>query len=324
LEFVFEKISFPVGRVESLTIQPLSFDEFLNATGREMLTRLRPSLSTGLRNQQLSAAAHLKLSEALREYIAIGGMPEVVRSFIETKSILQARKLQTELIKNFRDDVPKYTKGNLQVDNIWKVWQRIPRFLGQEIKYSTLGEGDPAARTSKSVELLTQAQLCKLVSWTSAAQLPFAANSNDKHFKLAHLDIGLYGAVSGLNLQSLLRPASSEEKDLISIYEGRLAEQLIAQIICSDSPSASEDGRLYYWSRTGQGGNAEIDFLLSRRGEIIPIEVKNGSAGKLRSLKVFLEEHPKIKTGIVLRDVDRIAQLASSKCIEAPLYTRLD
>jgi hypothetical protein len=98
----------------------------------------------------------------------------------------------------------------------------------------------------------------------------------------------------------------------------------VGQLLLGDSDAGSEEGSLFYWSRTEQGGKAELDYLIARRGELIPVEVKNGPAGKLRSLDYFTDKRPKLKISIVLRDIDRVNRLGSFKCIEAPLYTKLD
>lgn len=320
LEFALEHTGIPVGRIHTETLHPLSFDEFLSATGNEMLVAERPSLSDGLEPRPVTQTAHRKLERSLGLYCCVGGMPAVVKCFVQTNSLVETAQIQRQLVRDFIADIPKYGRGQKQIENAAAVWRRVPRFVGQEVTYTTLGEGDQGARTAASVSLLEKAMLVKKVVAASAAHLPLSGFARDKHFKLIHLDVGLMTALAGVDPAQLIDESRADR--LMDVFEGRIAEQFVGQSLLADSPWACEGGDLYCWIRPKAAAKAEVDYLLARHGTVIPVEVKKGAAGRLRSLQVLMGETPDVRRALVLRSIDRVEQ--AGNLVFAPLYTRLD
>ena len=180
----------------------------------------------------------------------------------------------------------KYTKGDAQITNVGEVLSNTFSFIGKQISYTALGHGDAIKRTKQSIHLLSQAQLVSLVRASSAGKPPLAAETDDKTFKLVFLDIGLGQALAGVNVKDLLMA-----DDLVATYEGRLTEQFVGQELLAGSRGASEGGQLFCWKRHAHGSSAEVDYLLSREGKVIPVEVKSGASGRLRSLHLYLDTY---------------------------------
>lgn len=319
LEFTLQEVGAPVGRVEYAWMYPLSFSEFLVATGRRHLAEQIPVLDATDPTPQrysLSPAISHEAYRALREYMIVGGMPEAVATYHATGSYHQVDEVLEQIATSFFDDIRKYARGDKQIQSVGLVLRRMFRFVGQEITYSTLGDGDAGPRTSKSVQLLEQAMLCHRVKAASPASLPLAASGSEKHFKTILLDIGLARRMANLEAGELLKGS-----DLLSAYEGRAAEQFVGQNLLAESGQGSEGRALYCWIRPQKSAKAEVDYLISRGGQILPVEVKSAATGRLRSLTQCLSDFPGTRLGLCLRQVDR-AELVD-RILSLPLYTRL-
>ncbi|MEI8027634.1 MAG: DUF4143 domain-containing protein [Pseudomonadota bacterium] len=312
LEFALSEISFPVGRVDYEFMFPLTFSEFLLGTGRDKLVPYLPEPIQSVKTPPLTMAK--MLNAALQEYMVVGGMPEAVRVFAESRSLTETSKIQDRIVRSFRDDIPKYVKGDLQQANIANIFSRIPKFCGQQISYSKLHDDDPK-RNKNSLYLLKRAMLVHLAHATSPANLPLGAGDDEKTFKPLFLDIGLAQRICGRNSADILN-----EKDLVAAMDGQLAEQFVGQQLLANS-SGSESGQVYYWKRHAKSSSAEVDFLLARSGQVIPVEVKNGRSGSLKSLHLLLETYPKVKQAICLQNTDEITD--AGKIRFAPLYSIL-
>ncbi len=298
LEFALEKISIPVGRIDFLTIYPLNFQEFLNATGREMLLKSIPFFYDGdFKPKNINEAAANSLYTACREYSAIGGMPECVASFASKKSFESVRKIQSSLIESFEADVLKYTKGDKQISNLQSTWVKLSKIVGSEITYSTINPSDDHKRTKNSLELLAKAKLIHIVRSANASGLPLGGSANEKHFKCIFLDIGLMFHLAGGQYTQLLLDGV-----ILDAMEGRLAEQFVGQQLLAGPHAGSERGALFCWFRSEKNAKAEVDFLIVRSSKIIPVEVKSGRGGKLRSLLQFLKTYPETKQSICLQE----------------------
>ncbi|MBP9708087.1 MAG: ATP-binding protein [Oligoflexales bacterium] len=315
LEFAFENISVPVGRIEFIWMYPLSFSEFLSATSRDKLAMIIPKMEFQKEIEwKLSETIVVEFYKALREYFIVGGMPEAVRTYIETKSYAAVDEVLDNIVATFLLDTNKYAKGEKQIANLSSVLRRIYRFIGQEITYTTLGEGDNSQRTAASLKLLERAMLCHIVRSTSPSSLPLSGGASEKHFKCILLDIGFARRLAALDANELL-----SNPELLSVHEGRAAEQFIGQNLLAESGKGSEGGKLYCWIRPQKSAKAEVDYLLSRQGKIIPVEIKSGSTGRLRSLAVLLNEYPQISLGLCLKEVSRPEQ--RDKILSLPLFT---
>ena len=284
IEFALREISFPVGRVQFLELRPMSFVEFLLAGGLDLLAaevRAPP--------KRLPETIHAMLLKRVRDYFFVGGMPEAVRVYWEEGSLLPAFEVQAEIIEAYRQDFSKYAP-RADKDALDQVLSGVARHMGNQVKYTRLGEGFTGPTYHKAFDLLRTARVIHKVPSTDPSGLPLSAGSNARKFKAIVVDIGL--------LQRLCRlPVDVEitRTDLLSIFRGRLAEQFVAQELMM---SQSDD--LYYWARDARGSAAEVDLLFVRAGKVHPVEVKSGKGGTLRSLHIFLDRHPSCEPGYVL------------------------
>jgi predicted AAA+ superfamily ATPase len=314
LEFALQRVSTPVGRVTFSRVHPMSFEEFLKATGRSALCKHRPKLEVTGEDSLIATALHEAFMEALREYFIVGGMPACVAEFSRNRSFSKVREIQSDIVQTYLSDVRKYARGDSQISNVDEVMANAFSFVGKQISYTALGHGDAIKRTKQSVQLLAQAQILHVVRSSSAAKPPLAAESDDKTFKLVFLDIGLGQCLSGIKPADLINAAS-----LAGTHEGRLAEQFIGQELLASCDEASEGGHLFYWKRNARGSSAEVDYLLSRSGKIIPVEVKSGVSGRLRSLHLYLQNYG--GQGICLQEISRCSRDGNVRFF--PIYSAL-
>jgi hypothetical protein len=303
LEFAIKDISFPVGRIQFMNMYPMSFTEFLQATGKTMAADI--VLSTPAKQPD---SVHAMLLDELRRYLFIGGMPECVKIFIETGKIRDAFEVQANLVSTFRQDFSKYApyadKGCLN-----SVFSAAAKSVGQQIKYARLAEGFANPTIKKAFDLLCMAQVIRKVRSASPAGLPLGAYASEGKFKAQLADIGLLRYLSGM-------PADVEytKSDLLAIYQGALAEQFVGQEL-----AAAGQEELYYWSREAKNSSAEVDFLIVRNGQIYPVEIKSGASGRLKSLHLLLATYPNCQHGYVLSSAP-FSELPEQKLILLPLY----
>ncbi len=308
LEFALKEISFPVGRVQFLELFPMNFAEFLLATGKGQLADLILSPIPDDFKKAPSETIHRLLLDEVRKYFFVGGMPEAVRVYAETNSFKESFAVHAELVDAYRDDFAKYTP---RVDKqcLESVWRGVARHAGQQIKYSRLAEGYSQPTLKRALEVLCQARLVQKVEAASPAGLPLGAEAHSGKFKALLLDIGLLHHFSALPLETVVM-----EKNLLSIYEGALAEQFVGQELCSFFGK-----ELFYWSRGEKSSSAEVDYLIAKEGKIYPIEVKSGPAGRLKSMHLLLEKYPNCPEGFILSEAP-LARLSSKKLCFVPLY----
>jgi predicted AAA+ superfamily ATPase len=274
LEFILQssEMSMPVGRITYMHLEPLSFEEFLQAQGAEgLLTYLREIEPPFI----IPAAIHQSLQEHFRKYLRIGGMPAVVIAWIKDQSIESVKALQEDLLTTYRDDFFKY-KGRIEVQRLDTIFRAVPVQLGQKFVCSKAAPSIQVPAIKQILSLFNKARVCHLVQSSSGNGVPLKAEVKDKVFKQIFLDVGLVNQFLGNDL-------------LFSkgITEGRLSEQVVGQMLRTLFPFYKEPS-LYYWQREEKGSQAEIDYLLEHKGEVIPIEVKSGSTGSLKSLHLFM------------------------------------
>lgn len=269
--------SMPVGRIEFLHLQPMSFEEFLAATGNESLVDYINGLTL---ERGPSAAVETKIKEALRRYFFVGGMPEAVHAFSLENDLLEVQRIQTGLVETLEADFAKYGQRRL-VELMRRTYSYVATNVGRKVKFVNISREDRSAEVRRALELLTLSRVIQPVVHSAANGLPLGVEKDDRHFKSLFLDIGLVNRMCGLDLTAA--------SDLITVNEGALAEQFVGQQLLCDVPSF-EDPRLFYWIREARNANAEVDFLVGRGQEIYPIEVKAGKAGTLRSALQFLRE----------------------------------
>lgn len=304
LEFVLSDISFPVGRVQFLNMYPLNFIEYLLAAGRENLALLLQE-----KPKVLSQTVHDVLKQELARYFMIGGMPEAVQAFIDSGSIRESQAVHRELLLSFQNDFSKYApRANALC--LSEVFASVAKDVGNQIKYTHLSQDFSGPTVKNAFTLLSMAQIITPIPACSPPILPLEASAHMKTFKAAFLDIGLMQSLCGvpMDMQAL-------NKNLLSVYQGGLAEQFVAQ----ELRFTQDQGKLYYWQRPEKSSTAEVDFLAVKQGQIIPIEVKSGASGRLRSLHLFLEQYPQTPFAYIFLDAP-YQEPKEDKFIYMPLY----
>lgn len=282
LEFLLREhdFSMPVGRVEYLYLGPMDFEEFLIAGGQDHLKKWISEFQIG---EDVPLALHDKAMEWVRNFLLVGGMPEVVKHYGESRDLGLCDEIKQSVLIAYQDDFAKYGR-KINVDRVRKVYRKIPNLLGKKLVYAKIDPQEKAKDLALALELLHQARICYKVHHTSASGLPLAAQVNDKIFKLIHLDVGLVTSSLGMGLIDL-----HNQPDLNLICQGALTEQFVGQeLLYAGAPYQQPE--LHYWVREKNNAAAEVDFVIAVEGKVIPIEVKSGKTGRLRSLHVFMEE----------------------------------
>ncbi len=280
LEFTLAKANFsmPVGRVEYLWLGPLDFSEFLQGTGASSLADFLVQWRVG---QTIPDALHQKLLEKLREYFLVGGMPEAVQVFAQTGQFTEAQAVHRSILDTYKDDFGKYAQG-AALEKLRHVFERAPLLLGQKVKYKNFHPDWKANEIRQALELLERAGIVVKVKHSESSGVPLSTQEDPTVYKLFFVDIGLAlnaWGTGGLELSAFLEGRIFEE--------GKLAEQFAAQALAY-SAGRHEAPRLFYWLREGKSTNAEVDFLLTVRQTVIPLEIKAGTSGSLRSLHQFM------------------------------------
>ncbi len=304
LEFAFGDISIPVGRVQYMHVNPMSFFEYLTAIRNEMLA------ATSLRHpSEIDNTTQNLLLGELRNYFFIGGMPECVKTWRDSKSMIEAFSVQSEILESYRDDFSKY-KPQVESTCLQAVFMNCAKRVGDQLIYTKLDHSHTGQTNRKAFDLLVKARLLTKIPSCTPSGLPLGATANQKKFKASILDIGL--------MQRLFRaPVDIElqQHDLLSIFRGKLAEQFVAQeLLAHHGPD------LFYWAREARGSSAEIDYLLVCNSSIYPVEVKSGAGGSLKSMHMLLQKYDNCPSGLVLYD-GNYKDLPLQKLEFLPLYS---
>lgn len=266
-----EKYSFPVGKVETLALYPLDFEEYLWARGRESLAdEIRSHCET---LESLPEGLHKVAQELYREYLVVGGMPACVNAFVREKSFLDAASAQTQIVNASVADMAKYATASESV-KIRACYQSIPAQLAKEnrkFQYKVVRKGGSAALFGESIEWLTLAGLVLKCQKISHAYVPVSVHMELSSFKLYMGDVGLLMQQSGIPQQLILSGIENQ-------FLGAVAENYVAQQL------AARGHALFYWE---SDSTAEVDFVMQRDMDIVGIEVKSGLNTRSRSLNVF-------------------------------------
>lgn len=279
IEFEIENISMPVGRIESMYLYPLSFSEYLNVLGRGDLNNMLVEKAFG----RIEEPIHKQLLTHVRDYSFIGGMPEVVGHFLKTSNVQECQKLQTDIIETYRKDFAKYAKRT-QIKYLRLVFDAVPRLLGNKFIFSHVSSEIKSRELGEALDMLEMAGVVYKICHSSCDGLPLGASADLTRFKVLFFDVGLAQRLLGSDIKPLLL-----NPNIMTVNKGSIAElfvglELIAYGDFNQSP------KLYYWHRELRGALAEIDYVISQGGTIVPIEVKSGASGKLYSLKQFLSQ----------------------------------
>lgn len=278
LESVFNnKITFPVGRVDYIVLRPVSFPEFLGALNEN-------SALEQLENMPLEDFACDKLFNLFHTYALIGGMPEIVRNYAENKDLTGLKNIYESLLVSYIDDVEKYASSQAQVQILRHVINSSISESGCRIKYQGFGNSNYASKDiSEALRTLEKALLIQLVFPNTGAVLPLIPDRR-KSPRLHFLDTGLVNYFMGIQKELL------NTEDLSGLYKGRIIEHLVGQELLAAQYNALSS--LNFWVREKKSSTAEIDFLYNYEGMLVPVEVKAGAEGRLKSLHMFMDMSP--------------------------------
>lgn len=293
--------SFPVGKVNFINVYPMTFVEFLRAAGDE-------ALADALENPDwaLIGAFRDRFISRLKTYYYVGGMPEAVRDYVESGDVAAARSTQLDLLQSYNNDFSLHVPADT-LPRVRMVWDSIPGQLAKENKkfiYGALKPGSRAKEFEAAIGWLSNAGAVHKLTRCSKGELPLKGYEDKDSFKLYCMDIGILGAMAGLDANSLING-----NEIFAQYKGALTEQYVfQQLICDDRIQT------FYW--TADSGIAELDFVLQYSGKVIPLEVKAELNLKAKSLKSFREKYnPPVSIRASMADFKEDAGL-----INLPLY----
>lgn len=282
LDMVLSEHSFslPVGRIEYLYLGPFTFEEFLLGIEEDRVYSYLTGLSA---HDSIPESLHKRILDLLTRYFLTGGMPEAIKMYSLEKSMRSVDMVNESIITTFQDDFNKYgTKADrIRLINLF---QKIPLTIGKKFKYSSVDPSERSKDLKKALNLLNNAKVIYSVYHSSGNGLPLGAEKNEKIFKILFLDVGLFSKLCGLDILVM-----EKSDDLTAINNGALCEQFIGQhlLYLKDWYQKPE---LYYWMREKKNSSAEIDYLITFHNLIVPVEVKAGKTGTLKSLQLFLYE----------------------------------
>ncbi|MFA6527056.1 MAG: ATP-binding protein [Candidatus Babeliales bacterium] len=287
LDFAIQQVGLPVGRVSTLYMYPMSFIEFLVALGHHEWARL---IATHGPENQLSEPLHETLLSLVGIYLAIGGMPEAIKEWIKNNTSWTSKIVHSDLIYGYQQDFGKYAKQH-QIKYLNLLFQEGVDQLSKKFMYSRVGEYQKR-ELQPALELLEMAGLVHKVTRSSGQGIPLGAQADLDDFKLIFLDIGLSQALLKLDLTPwLLEPLKT------FINKGEIVEAFVGQEILAYSDPISRDS-LFYWHREKHGSDAEIDYLVQIKNEVVPIEVKAGGSKRIKSVHLFLDSHQNSSYGM--------------------------
>lgn len=276
-----EGTGYPVGKVDMLDLYPLSFREFLDATGNAAFREI-----VDLGDGQLLGSFSARFEELLKQYYYVGGMPESVATFIGSDDLGAVRTIQEGILFGYERDVSKHLES-ARAEPVLSAWRSLPAHLGRENKKLVFGrirEGARARDYRFAITWLTQAGIAVRVPRVSKPGVPLSAYADESSFKLFALDVGLLGVLSGVDASSII-----DGNALFTEFKGSLTEQYVCQQLVSDCGLSA-----YYWSAENSRG--EIDFLVQREGRVYSIEVKAEENLRSKSLRAFSDRFPDVNS----------------------------
>lgn len=287
LEFTLQELpTFGVGRIHTLFMYPMTFDEFLNASNENGLISMKKQADS---QHPLDAAFHEKLIEYFRIYLLVGGMPEAVLAWIKTHNFNQCSHIQEDIILTYEDDFSKYKK-RVSPDLLRTTLHGICHQPGEKITFKQISADYRSSQIREAVRLLTLAGLVIPVIATSGNGIPLDAEANEKNMKILLLDSGLLLSVLQLegnlaqHLVELIMTGSPQ--DLVK--KGGLVEMVAGLELLRNKPCVQRQ-KMFYWEKSGNS-IAEIDYLDTFHLKVTPIEIKSGTQGGMKSLWQFMRE----------------------------------
>jgi len=280
LEFILSMhdFSMPVGRIEYLYLGPMTFKEFLLALNESHLLKVLDEFDL---DKGIAQIDHENLLKRHREYLFIGGMPEVILNYTEDNNISKVVDTLRSINETYQDDFAKYAKRN-ELIRLQRIYNFVPKNIGKKVKYSNITREEQSREIKSGIDILEKARVILKICHSNCSGLPLKSEINLNIYKLLFLDVGLMNQLCGLNWISL---KSINEISLIN--EGAIAEQFIGQHLLYKNKGL-ENPNLCYWLREQKISNAEVDYVISCGNLIIPVEVKSGKSGTLKSLQQFI------------------------------------
>ncbi len=294
--------SFPVGKVNFLTLYPMSFGEYLDAIGEYLLANYIVQIS---KPEPLQEAIHNKLLSLFKLFLFVGGMPEVVQDYINNKNIETVRAIQNDILEAYKRDFSKYTERN-QAIRISELWNSIPGQLAREnkkFKYGEVRKGGRSSMFEQTIEWLRKAGLVNIVYNVPTPKIPVTAYADYSKFKVYLHDVGLLAAELNITSDLIVTPGK-----IFNEFNGAFIENFVAQELTSHGYN-----QLFYWTSKS---DAEVDFILESESNIFPVEVKSGMNRNLKSLRSYSDKY----------NPDKIFRLSprnliqSDNFINIPLY----
>ncbi len=272
-----QHISFPVGRVEQHFLYPLTFREFLTAIDAHDAVRALDSIP-------LPAYAYQALMDYFHRYVLIGGMPEVVAAYIKNKDVTALNTIYSSLLVSYQDDVEKYARNATMATILRHCIETAPFAAGQRITFAGFGQSNYRSREiGEALRTLQRAMLINLLYPSTSVEIPIMPDLK-KAPRLQLLDTGLLNYFVGLQEQFFYHD------NLHGFYKGLLAEHIVGQELIAADPNTRK--KQCFWVRGKSNAQAEVDFVIQHRGHVVPVEVKSGKTGRLRSLFQFMDRCP--------------------------------
>lgn len=288
IDFKLKHIGMPVGRVQFLYLYPLSFKEYCFAVNREKLYQEAQN------KLKLNAPLHEILLEEVKRYCWLGGMPAVLDAWISQSNYNLCEEVQSEILLSYRQDFNRYAKDH-QIPYLERMFSSVGQQLGQKFKYVTVDPDIRAKDLKEALALLELAGIIYRAYHTSAQGLPLSSGKEDKRFKVYLCDTGLLQRLLNVTMKDwLFQPLTVK-------HSGNIAEQFVQQEYIAYTMQQTPP-ELFYWHREEKQSNAEIDFLFLKNRKIIPVEVKSGHSGRMKSLQLFLQSHPHSPLGLKISE----------------------
>lgn len=281
LEFALAEIpSFGVGRIRSMFVYPLSFEEYLTGMGEQLLISAKRKATA---ENLLAEPIHKKLLSHVKRFLVLGGMPEVVSSYVKNGNLIQCGQILDDLVISLKADFAKY-KDHVPFLRISEVFDSVVQQSGGKFVYAKAATASNHKQIKEALDLLIMAGLVIPVTHTAANGLPLGAEANVKNRKMLLLDTGIFQRLLGLDIAEILL-----EENFDAINKGAIAEQYTGLEILKSSSCYKQES-LYYWHREAKSSNAEVDYIIQKEQQVVPIEVKSGKKGSMQSLRLFMQE----------------------------------
>jgi predicted AAA+ superfamily ATPase len=293
---------FPVGQINRLDLYPMSFSEFMQAAGENQLLDVMQ-----VRDFALVSALKDRFTELLKTYMYVGGMPEAVKTYAETRDSAAVRTVQETILSSYKDDFANHITP-ADIPKVRMLWDSIPVHLAKEKKkfmYKEIKKGGRAAEFENALNWLVNTGLVQKINRITDPRLPLSSYGEREHFKLYMLDVGLLAAKAPLDISTLMLP----NNPVFTEFKGALTEQYVIQELRGNTKSP-----VFYWG--SDSGKAEVDFIIQHKNEIVPIEVKSSINTKAQSLSVYIDKyHPVHAVRSSLKNYGKDGRISS-----IPLY----